>query len=129
MDQEGRSPARLALDRNVSAALLDDPVDDRQAEAGALTLFLGGEERLEQPRARGLIDTGTGVGDTDSCVRAGSSLDVCHGAGVGERPLVEPNRQPSAVRDRPAPSPASAAVRTRIRFLVRLTGGASCPSR
>src|SRR5688500_2731840 len=97
MDQEGRSPARLALDRNVSAALLDDPVDDRQAEAGALTLFLGGEERLEQPRARGLIDTSAGVGDAAPRVRARPSLDVCHGAGVSELPLVEPDRQPSAV--------------------------------
>ena len=39
--------ARLAVDRDVPAALPDDPVDGREAEAGPLARLLRREERLE----------------------------------------------------------------------------------
>jgi hypothetical protein len=56
VDQERGAAARLADDGDVAAALLDDAVDDRQAEAGAFALLLGREERLEQLRARRFVD-------------------------------------------------------------------------
>src|SRR5437868_10742167 len=47
-DELGELP-RLAVDRDRPAMLLrDDVVADREAEAGALAGWLGGEERLEQ---------------------------------------------------------------------------------
>ena len=39
--------AELAVEEDVAAGLLDDAVDRRQAEPGALADLLGGEERLE----------------------------------------------------------------------------------
>ena len=44
---EDRAGPFLALAEDVAAGLLDDAVDHRQAEAGALADLLGGEERLE----------------------------------------------------------------------------------
>ena len=52
VDLEGRAVPRLALDRDVTAALLDDAVDGGQPEAGALARLLGREERLEDARLR-----------------------------------------------------------------------------
>ena len=46
-DAERRALAGLAVAEHVAAGLLDDAVDHRQAEAGALADLLGGEERLE----------------------------------------------------------------------------------
>ncbi len=40
-------PARFAVGIDEAAGLLDDAVDRRQAEAGALADFLGRKERLE----------------------------------------------------------------------------------
>ena len=45
--------SRFAVDRDMAAALLDNAVDRGQAQARALTQFLGGEE--------GLKDAGLGV--------------------------------------------------------------------
>ena len=42
--------ADLGLDLDRAAVALDDAVDDRQAEAGALADVLGGEERVEDAR-------------------------------------------------------------------------------
>src|SRR6188768_4090913 len=50
-DLEGGAAARRAVDGDVAAALLDDAVHHRQAEAGALAALLGGEERLEDAAA------------------------------------------------------------------------------
>src|SRR5205807_298863 len=46
-DLETRSHLQLALDTDVAAALLDDPLDSGQAQPGALADFLGREEGLE----------------------------------------------------------------------------------
>src|SRR2546430_17399540 len=46
VDLDGRPVPRLAVDPDVAAALLDDPVHRGEAEAGALPDFLGREERL-----------------------------------------------------------------------------------
>ena len=42
-----RALAELAVDLDVAAGLLDEAIDLRQAKPGAVTDFLGGEERLE----------------------------------------------------------------------------------
>ena len=44
-----------------AAALLDDTVNDREAETAALAEAFGAEERLEDPCARGVCDAATGV--------------------------------------------------------------------
>jgi len=50
---------------DVAAALLDDPVHGGQAQAGALALLLGGEERFEDLRLDLTRDAGTGIGDRE----------------------------------------------------------------
>ena len=71
------APRPGSLDHgDVAAALLDDAVDDRQAEAGAFALLLGREERLEQLGARLLVDAGAGVADAQPRVAAGAPFDV-----------------------------------------------------
>lgn len=45
----------------VPAGLRDDAVDGGEAEAGAVTLGLGGEEGLEDAVDRGLVHAGAGV--------------------------------------------------------------------
>ena len=47
VDREGGADAELAVDGDVAAALLHDPVDGREPQARALAGLLGGEERLE----------------------------------------------------------------------------------
>src|ERR1700733_14891114 len=46
-DAERRSVSRLAVAEHIAARLLDDAVDHRQAEAGALADILGSKERFE----------------------------------------------------------------------------------
>src|SRR5229473_7837016 len=72
IEQKGCAAPRLARDRDVAAALLHDAVDDRQAEAGALALFLGREERLEEPGARLLVHALAGVADAQPRVLPGA---------------------------------------------------------
>src|SRR5690606_20631531 len=47
VDFETGTDARFAVDVDVAAALLDDPMHHGQAEPGSLAALLGGEERLE----------------------------------------------------------------------------------
>src|SRR3972149_504558 len=49
VDLERRAHARLAVDPDVAAALLDDPVCRGKPQAGALAGLLRREERLPQP--------------------------------------------------------------------------------
>ena len=44
---EGRALVDFAVDVEETAVALDDPEDGGQSEAGALAVFLGGEERVE----------------------------------------------------------------------------------
>src|SRR5207248_6836989 len=48
VDVEDRACARFAVDGDVTAGLLDDPEDHRQAETGAVADVLRGEGRLEE---------------------------------------------------------------------------------
>src|ERR687892_1742453 len=52
VDLEGRPLARLAVDPDEAAALLDDPVHGGEPESGPLSDLLRGEERLERVRLR-----------------------------------------------------------------------------
>ena len=52
VDLERRPAARLAVDSDVAARLVDDAVHRREAETGALPLLLGREERLEDSGLR-----------------------------------------------------------------------------
>src|SRR6266516_830185 len=63
MDDELRAAADLALDTDVTAALLDDAVHSRQAETGAAVTVLRREERFEEPDADLGWNTGAGVLD------------------------------------------------------------------
>src|SRR5207244_7670998 len=61
VDLHRRAAPRLAVDPDVAAALLDDSVNGREPEPRAFPYFLGGEERLEEVRLRGLIHAHAGV--------------------------------------------------------------------
>ena len=50
IELDGGAVSGLAVDRDVSAGLLDEAVDLAQSESGALTGRLGGEERVDGAR-------------------------------------------------------------------------------
>src|SRR4051794_29557245 len=64
-DPERGSRADLALDHDAAAVPVDDAVDNREAEAGALADVLGREERIEDLRDHVGRDAGPVVGDGD----------------------------------------------------------------
>ncbi len=70
VDLERGAPPRLAVHPDVAAALLHDAVHGREAEARTFAEFLGGEERLEQPRLCGPIDADACVGHGEHHVAA-----------------------------------------------------------
>src|SRR5947208_3070938 len=63
IDGEGAALADAARDVDRAARVGDDAVDQRQAEAGALADFLGGEERLEDARDGRLVHAAAAIGD------------------------------------------------------------------
>ncbi len=84
VELHGRALAHLAVDLAVAIGLPGEAVDHRQAKPRALADRLGGEERVE-----GALDhlgrhAGTGVGDADADVLAGT-----HAARVGSVGAVE----------------------------------------
>ena len=74
----------LAVDPHAAAALLDDPVDRREAEARAVPERLRGEERLEDVRERLGVHADAGVADGEHHVRADDGVGV-----LGDVLLVE----------------------------------------
>src|SRR5829696_8991835 len=60
-DREGGAAAGAAAHLHLAAVLLDDALAHPEAEAGALALPLGGEERLEDVAQRLLGDAGAVV--------------------------------------------------------------------
>src|SRR5438270_10722191 len=62
VDLERRPFARLAVDPDVTAALLDDAEDGGKAETGSLASLLGREEGLEDPIEHLLVDPRSSVG-------------------------------------------------------------------
>ena len=99
--EDGSVPG-LAVDRDVSAALLGDAVHRGQPEPGALAHLLGGEEGLEDVR----LDLGghavAGIADREHDV--GARLDLGMGPGVGlvQGHVAGRERQPAPVRHRVA---------------------------
>src|SRR5215467_8906972 len=80
---EHRTAGRKVLRPDLPAVLGDDLVADGQAEPGALSHGLGGEEWIEDARQRGGGDTGAAVGDLDYGHRA--ILSRFDGDGAGSR--------------------------------------------
>ena len=76
---EGRSVAGLAVDQNLSAALLDDSVHDGKSQARTFSLLLGGEKRFEQARLGSVVHAGAGIADGEQGVAAGVDSDVTAG--------------------------------------------------
>src|SRR5260221_104387 len=58
---EGRTLSGLAVDHDVSAALLDDAVHRREPQSGSAASALGREEGFEDPLTRRLVDTHAGI--------------------------------------------------------------------
>src|SRR3954471_16789914 len=88
-----RSLAWLAIDRAVPAGLLDETVDLRQAEPGALPGVLGREERLERPLARLPRHSTAGIGDRNHDVLPGRDLLMRFGVGLVEKRVRGLDRQ------------------------------------
>src|SRR5438445_10346898 len=61
IDLEHRAPPGLAVDHDVSAALLDDPVDGGEPQPRPFARLLGREEGLEDARLRLAVDAVAGV--------------------------------------------------------------------
>src|SRR5260370_29550654 len=68
---EGGALARLTVNPNVTAALLDDAVDSGESQAGAAAASLSGVERLENVRLRIGVHADAGVGDGEHDIRTG----------------------------------------------------------
>ena len=75
----------LGVDRDLPAALLDDPVDGREPQAGALALLLRREEGLEDARLRLGVHAGAGVDDREQHLAPGRQRRAGAGAGLVER--------------------------------------------
>ena len=103
--REGRPLARPARDVDAAAVLLDDAVDDREAEPGAPAKLLGGEEGLEDLLERLLVHPDPRVGERE---RRGDPRPL--GADPGGRVPVE-RRDARRDPDRPAPRQRVAGVR------------------
>ncbi len=73
----------LRIDADLSSGLAHEAVDHRQAEAGALAPWLGGEEWIERAGGHIRPHAGAGVGDGDRDILSGHQL-----AGLGREPLV-----------------------------------------
>ena len=84
-DAELRAGAGGALHADLAARLLDDPVDHREPETGALADGLRAEERLEDARARLLVHAVAGVGDRDDGVAVLVARGDREGASVRHR--------------------------------------------
>src|ERR1700722_7283040 len=96
MDDERGAAARFADHGDVPTALLDDAVDDGQPEPGALALLFGGEERLEQLRARLRVDTRAGVADAQPGVPSGVSFNQRHRLVLVDLDVLDLDREAAA---------------------------------
>ena len=95
--------ARRALQHDVAAALLHDPVDGGEPEAGALPRLLGGEEGLEDPGLVGRLDAHAGVAHLQRDVGAGPDAvrPGCRRV-AGQLAVRGGDRDPAALRHRVA---------------------------
>jgi hypothetical protein len=104
VDLEARAPVRLAAGPDVAAALLDDAVDGRKAEAGAAPDLLGGEEGLEHVGQGGPIHPAPGVayGEGGVAARCHHGAAVTRGRRCGQVGHLGLDRELAAVRHRVA---------------------------
>ena len=65
VELHGGSLPRRALDLYAATGLPGKTIDLTKPQAGSLANFLGGEERLEQARANGRVDTAALIGYGD----------------------------------------------------------------
>lgn len=82
VDHERRAGAELTVHGNVAATLLDDPIDDRQAQPRALALSLSGEKGLKYASLGGGIHPDPGVTDRQHDVRARASAGMLADVGL-----------------------------------------------
>ena len=76
---EGAAFAWLAVDPDVSAALLDDSVHGGKAESCAATAFFRGVKGLENMGDGCFVHAHTGIGNGEHNVASGLHGDVVHG--------------------------------------------------
>ena len=67
---------RLAVNPDVSSALLHDPVNGRQAKAGSFAFLFGRKERFEDLLPHVFVHAGAGVADRQHNVGAGKNTDM-----------------------------------------------------
>ncbi|MEJ0070988.1 MAG: hypothetical protein WDO24_22180 [Pseudomonadota bacterium] len=83
IESEGRAHAKLAVDADMAAGLLDESEHHAETQPGALADRLGGEERLEDLGQRLGRDTDSRVADLQHRVVAGFDLGVgCRIVGI-----------------------------------------------
>ena len=120
-----RPVADFGIDPDLATGLLGEAVDHRQAESGALSDRLGGEERVEGAGDHLRRHAGAAVADAQRDVLPGRQL------ALARRPLVEPavaglDGQPAAGRHRVARIDAQ--VEQRVLELARVDEGAPQPA-
>ena len=79
IDFDGRAFANLAVDFDVAARLLDEAVDLRESEAGAVSDILGGKEGVEGLRHHVGRHADAVIGDREHDILAGQHLRLCRG--------------------------------------------------
>ena len=100
VDLERGAVPGLAVDPDVTAALLDHAVDRRQAKAAAFALLLGREERLEHARTGRRVHAFAAVADREHHVRARLDRDVRQRVRGVQFDVGSLDRQPPAGRHR-----------------------------
>src|SRR6516225_2004380 len=98
VDPEVAALSDNAVERQVAAALLDDPVDGRKPEASARPYALGGEEGLEDPVDDVGRDAGAGIDDLDLDVVAGRNGFTRGGERPVELEIAGADRQAPTIR-------------------------------
>src|SRR6266404_3527746 len=79
IDLKGGAQPNLTVDPDVTARLLNYPVDCGESETGSLADFLRGEERLEDARFCQRVDTDAGIAHGQHHKGAGADADVLRG--------------------------------------------------
>src|SRR5580658_5413126 len=97
INMESGAASYFALHHDVSAALLHDAVHGGEAEAGALTFLLGGEERLENSRLGLLVHAAAGVADGKQNVVAGTDESLAAAMILVDENVFRFDRELSAV--------------------------------
>ena len=90
----------FAVDFRMSAGLLHEPIDLRQAEAGALAGALGGEERVERLGQHVLGHANSGIADEQSDILARLKVGIRGSIGIIEKAIRRLDGELSAIGHR-----------------------------